>query len=176
MLNRHILGAILLTALVAVGAKAGEVTISADGHLPLKHSDIDLPHAIAVRFDLSSIPSGATIDLAEITVSLDADTALGKNILVLAHGALSSWTPSEIPTLDNLVTCDSILSSNFSGTGDNQTAEINVTEIVRLWHAGTLENKGLYLSVDRNTENRGVALHSENGVPQAALKVYYSEY
>jgi len=171
---------ILLLVLISVSVmgaavSAEHLTLSASSYLSVQRSGADGPHAALISFDLSSIPDSVRIELAELEISVDVDTLLGSPVEVTVYAAMSSWTPSIIPTGDSIAITDTLLSAGLVASGQAQPMAVNVTDLMRMWVSGDLDNYGVYLAVAGNSERRGFSVSGEAGARQARLSIYYSK-
>ena len=153
---------------------AGHESLSPTGILSIKNTSSTDPHALALQFDLSTIPNDVRIDLAELKITIDSDTELGKSINIVIHSALSEWIPSLIPSEASIQTSDSLFTNNYSSSGDNVEAEINVTELVRQWHEGDLTNEGFLISIQGNSDKKFKLKNNDSEI-QVELSVFYSK-
>jgi hypothetical protein len=165
--------AAMLFALFAGNVLAGHAILEPTGSLPLKADAQSPTNGFAVTFDLSSIPEGARIDLAELNVTVTSDTALGRHVSVLVYAGRSNWTPSALASTAEISTTDSLMMSNFVATGEDRHLEVNVTELVRLWCLGQLDNNGFVLLLRNNADHLFAAAQSGAEV-DATLKVFFS--
>lgn len=169
-----ILLALLITVSFGLKVSADHLLLEPTGHLGIKKNEEVQKSAFAVKFDLSEIPRGVFIDLAELRVQLDTDTTLGKNISVIVHPAHSAWNASAQPSQSKPASSDTLFVNNFVPTGDDKPLEVNVTELVRLWQNGALDNNGFVLSV-RNNDEKKVSLQESGGSFEAVLSIHYSK-
>jgi hypothetical protein len=164
----------LLVGAVAVPANAGHLSLKPTGFLALKEASNQPVSGGVFVFDLSGIPTDNRIDLAEVTITVNSDTALGKTISVFAGAATGSWTPSGIASTGDVPAVDSMLSEAICQTGNGQSVEFEVTELLKLWHTGKLANKGFVVSIPGNG-NHTFAIQSSGSDIDVTLSVYFSK-
>ncbi|MBK7238075.1 MAG: tandem-95 repeat protein [Sterolibacteriaceae bacterium] len=138
----------------------------------------DLQRAL-VQFDLSSIPTGATISSA--TMNLNA-TQVGGSIGIGAYQVLQSW--AEASTTWNQRSSGSNWSSaggTYNATAtDSITATalgvqaFNLTGLVQAWSAGTQQNYGMLVGSPDGGDNRTVTYDSREGTVPPVLRVIYT--
>lgn len=166
--------AFILSALVVfsvASAHAGSIVLRPESAAVVQKSVTGPAVSGALKFDLSAIPKDAKIDLAELTLILDIDTTLGKSVSIYLGAATDSWSDGALKT-SAIASSDSLYANAIIETGQSQALEINLTELVILWHSGKIPNNGLVLSIPGN-DSKQVAI---NGVPKAsvALTVFFS--
>ena len=165
---------LLLSFNFAFSAFAGHVSLSPTGHLPISTSIKDVTTGFAIVFDISNIPSDASIDLAELRITVSSDTTLSKSIDIVAYAATSSWTSSELSSTAAISKTDSLASSQFALNGESRWMEINVNHIVDLWHKGELANRGFYIEILGN-DSKSLILNRDGSDWKAELSVFYSK-
>lgn len=120
------------------------------------------------KFPLNSIPSGATIESATLTLrvtSSDSTAGYGLN----GRRVTQSWDESSItgnshPTVDTGTDYTDVQSPNGAST-----VTFTVTELVRGWHNGSLSNYGIRIAFEgQNDMQPGGA-----PMPLAGLDYYY---
>lgn len=169
-----ILLALLIIVSLGLQVSADHLLLEPTGHLGVRKNLDVQKSAFALKFDISEIPDGMYIDLAELRLQLDTDTTLGKNISMIVHPAHSAWNASALPSQSKPATSDTMFVNNFVPTGDDKSLEVNVTELVRLWQNGALDNNGFVLSV-RNNDEKKVSLRESGGSFEAVLSIHYSK-
>jgi len=171
-LSRLTLAVVLLVLLVGTSF-AGHALLEPAGSLALKAEEQSPASRIVVKFDLSSIPKDSRIDLAELIVTVNSDTALGKRAGVQVFAAESNWATAAVASTAEVATTDSLMMSSFVRTGEEQHLEINVTELVKLWREGKVENHGFVLMVRNNSDRLFAAKQTGAGI-EAHLRVFFS--
>jgi len=173
--NRRISIAVALVLLLtATQVLAGRVELEAEGHLAFKTNMEAQRSSFALMFDLSEIPKDANVDLAELMITVDVDSTMGKYANVLVYAATDSWTPSAFSSTTEPTAYDTLYVNNFLQTTGETAVEINVTGLVQMWHSGKLDNNGFLVAVHNNTEMQ-FSLRGQTGSWQATLKVFYSK-
>lgn len=162
---------IALVLLSVAKAHAGSIILNPESATVVQKSVTGPAVSGALKFDLSAIPKDAKVDLAELTLTLDIDTTLGKSVSIYLGAATDSWSDGTLKT-SAIASSDSLFANALIETGQDRTLEINLTEIVMLWHSGKVQNNGLVLSIPGNAAKE-VAF---DGFPKAsvALTVYFT--
>ncbi len=160
-----------LMVLSAANAHAGSIVLSPESAAVVQKSVTGPVVSGALKFDFSAIPKDAKIDLAELTLTLDIDTTLGQSVSIYLGAATDSWSDGALKT-SAIASSDSLFANALIETGLDRKLEINLTELVSLWHSGKLPNNGLIVSVPGN-ESKQVAM---DGLPKASVKltVFYT--
>lgn len=131
-------------------------------------------NAGGIYFDLTAIPEGATVDLAELMIHADVDTALGTAVHIRVKAATEVWDGSPLVQASTVAVNDTTVAGNFIGTGESQSTHFLVTRTVRGWLAGTLSNHGFIVRLGGHEE--ALMRLSGGGVsPEVALRVIYTE-
>ena len=167
----------LLSALVCVvGSVFGDqIILEPTGYSCFKSTSTAPVHGFALTFDLSRIPEGNHIDLAELRLTIDSDTVLGEAVSVQVVAVAGDLPLAGEPmSVDELATVDSVRFSSFVETGADRFTEINVTELVDWWYNGKLANKGLLVFVDGNV-NKAFTPEQRGAKVLAKLSIYYSK-
>ncbi|NOZ72214.1 MAG: DNRLRE domain-containing protein, partial [Chloroflexi bacterium] len=114
-----------------------------DATLELSYSKIDVAkeEVSLVKFDLSSLPSGAVIDSATLQLYLDS-TAGASPVNIGVYFVTSSWNESTV-TWNTFPTAETL---GLSGSVDNSAGykSWNITSYAQSWLDGTANN-GVYL-------------------------------
>lgn len=101
------------------------------------------------QFDLSSIPSGATIISAVLSLKLyQTNGGYGTNSIG-AYGITTSWAENTVtwnskPSKDAAATA----TTNVPPSGVGNWYDWTITSLVQAWHSGTRSNYGVLLKVD----------------------------
>ncbi|MEK7774847.1 MAG: hypothetical protein AAB305_03065 [Candidatus Zixiibacteriota bacterium] len=171
------IGIIMVFAVVGLtGIALGEqIILDPTVYSSFQGSSASPLNGFALTFDLSKIPSGYRIDLAELRVTIDSDTLLDEAVAVQVV-AVSGNLPvaGELMAVEDVETIDSVRFSSFVETGADKFTEINVSELVDWWYSGKLLNKGFLIFVDGN-DNKEFALDLKGTKVSAKLSVYYSK-
>lgn len=125
-----------------------------------------------LRFELSGVPAGATIESARLELYLGS--AAGRSETEIAvFGVLDAWAEGEV-TWETMPALSEQLTSTAVGLEGRYYAW-DVTELARSWHAGTFSNNGLLL---RDTDESTAVLRGffsrEAGVNPPRLVVTYA--
>jgi CSLREA domain-containing protein len=123
-----------------------------------------------VRFNLASIPSGATIDNATFEGYLNQATGL-TSVSVSFYRVGSTWTESGV-TWNNRPTY-SLVSSRSVGSSTGWVSW-NATSLVRAWMAGTYTNYGIALTGPASGSLFARTFSSREGSQAPRLVVTYS--
>ena len=114
----------------------------------------------ALRFPLGSVPPGASISSAEVSIYHDgtcvaprlAAVPCAVGYVVDAHRILSpSWTREREPDVDERVAATAVVLAARTP----QWLTWDVTPLVRAWHRGTSPNNGLLLKLQDGDEAFG---------------------
>lgn len=126
-----------------------------------------------LRFDLSSVPAGATIEHATLELYLGS-AANRKDTKIAVFGVLDAWAEGEVswdsaPALSGQLTAAEVGSESGYYAWD-------VTALAQGWHAGTFANHGLLL---RDTDESTAVLRGffsrEAGTHTPRLVVTYTQ-
>ncbi|MFC1560004.1 DNRLRE domain-containing protein [Candidatus Margulisiibacteriota bacterium] len=98
-----------------------------------------------VRFDLSSIPSGASIEAASLTIYVTEYSGSIDNKIKIITG---SWVETVVTYNTPPAYGEVILSSIVSGNGEAEFTDDAIGELVALWKSGSLTNNGIVLMID----------------------------
>jgi hypothetical protein len=120
----------------------------------------------AVRFDLGSIPSGATIEQATLRLHLQEGDK--DNVRLAVSRSTTSWAEGEGNTPD----CTDQTTKNI-GLASGYI-DINVTDIVRQHHANPSQNYGFCLKL-LDTGSRTFTSREGPGSQTPRLEVQYKE-
>ena len=131
----------------------------------------------ALRFPLGSVPPGASISSAEVSIYHDgtcvaprlAAVPCAVGYVVDAHRILSpSWTREREPDVDERVAATAVVLA----AGTPQWLTWDVTALVRAWHRGTSQNNGLLLKLQDGDEAFGSSgpYGPSASSPQVALR------
>ncbi|MDD4052311.1 MAG: DNRLRE domain-containing protein [candidate division Zixibacteria bacterium] len=163
--------ALFLTATIAW---CGELTLDPAAYAPVQTQVGGEVSKHLVKFDLDTIPSNATIDLAVLTVNVDLDTMNTGPLNLMAYPISESWTGSGSPVVTTVEYEESeSLLGPLRGKID-QEGEFVVTDLVQAWVSGKKSNNGLILMVYENPESK-LDLKTEKLGAVAKLTVFYSE-
>ena len=165
---------VIICLLTAGQALAGHIDLKPIGFVATTEASDKPISGGALTFDLSQIPKDSRIDLAELKLSVNSDTSLGKHVEVFVGAAITSWTSSLLPLTSKVATADSLLADNFLLTGDGQPVEIEVTDIVKLWHSGKLANNGFVISIPGDGR-KGFAVATKGVDVEVCLSVFFSK-
>lgn len=125
-----------------------------------------------LRFDLSQVPAGATIEEARLELYL-ASAAGRVETEVTVFGVLDAWAESEV-TWDTAPSLAPQLTSTVVGT-ERRYYAWDVTGLARGWYAGTFANNGLLLrDADESTAVLRGFFSREAGINPPQLVVTYS--
>ncbi len=155
---------------------AGVVILPITKAVPVASVDSAKVEKFLIKFDLSSIPHGSTIDLAEMNLKVEVDT--GKKYVELAlFPVTSDWSEeSLLLTEDQVSYTDTILTTETIDVTSGKVVDLNVTRIVTEWFKGTLLNKGLMVApLENNFDIK--SLSSISSVMQnvvAEVKIFYT--
>lgn len=94
-----------------------------------------------IKFDISGIPSTATISNATLRLYVTGWTSAGGRVIAAAHPA-SSWSENAV-TWNNMPGIGDGITT-FSPTGIGWVS-VDITQAVREWVSGTRTNNGLAL-------------------------------
>jgi len=170
--NCRLLCALLISGLVLTEAvTAGRVKIDVSETAAMSETVEGPASSIALRFAVTAIPEGVTVDRATLYVPVNSDSTFGSHVEVSIAPAAETWSASAVPQRLELSTVDTTRTFNFCETGADATLEIDVTQIVRLWMSERLPNHGFVASVVGN-DDREFSL--SDGVERASLIVFYS--
>jgi hypothetical protein len=131
-----------------------------------------------VQFDVNSyVPSQATVNSAYLRMYVFSYTPFGdSSMTALARNLLTSWSEYQVTWNSHQPHWGSVL-----GYGDVAAQldwqQWDVTELVREWHNGTVDNNGIILIGDENVQERQRFFHSlnaNNGL-YPRLEVDYTE-
>jgi hypothetical protein len=153
--------------------KAGHLDLTPGEVLATKQTSNKPVSGGALKFDLSNIPEGSRIDLAELNLVVSSDTGLGQTLEVFAGASTESWSGSLTPMPGKIQTVDTLLASAYVATGENQTVQIDVTELVRLWFTGKLPNNGLSITIPVDG-TKVFTLAATGGQVTARLSIFFS--
>ncbi len=165
-----------LVFVLAGSVNAGVVSIPITKAVPVASVDSTKVEKYLVKFDLSSIPQGSTIDLVEMNLKVEVDT--GKKYVDLAiFPVTGDWSEDAILLTENQVSyTDTILTTETIDATTGKIVDLNITRIVTEWFKGTLPNKGLMIAPledDFDIKN----LSAFSGVLQnvvAEAKIFYT--
>ena len=130
--------------------------------------------SFAVKFDLSKIGKGQHIDMAILKLTFNADTRLGDGVEIQVYVVDESWQESLLARQTPIKTVGTLMTASHAPSGDEQEAEFHVTEMVRMWYDGEVDNNGFLLSVSRN-QDLSFELANKAGEWAATLEVYFSK-
>lgn len=163
--------ALIMTASLAW---CGELVLEPAAYAPLQaRTGADVSQYL-VKFDLDTIPSTATIDMAVLTLNVDLDTTITTPLNLMAYPVIESWNGSVSPIIRTVEYQESKSFLGPLGGKIDQEAEIKVTSLVQAWVSGKISNNGLILMVHENPESK-LDLKTEKLGTIAKLEVYYSE-
>jgi hypothetical protein len=131
----------------------------------------------ALRFPLGSIPPGAAISSAELSIHHDGTCVAPRltavpcavGYVIDAHRILSgSWSREREPDFDERVAATDVVLA----AGTPQWLTWDVTALVRAWHGSPASNNGLLLKLQDGDESYGSSgpYGPSAGHPEAALR------
>lgn len=174
MKKRIVIISILLLGLLVHTAVAGHVMLRPTGFLSYRQAADKPVSGGALKFDISQVPKDCRIDLAELSIRINADTSLGKSFDFFVNVATSEWASSPLASTIRPTSPDSLLIGSFAASGDGVPVEINVTKLVKLWHSGKLANNGLLISIPGDGR-KAFALATKGGEIEVTLSVFFSK-
>ncbi len=161
-------GVLLLSRTVAW---CDQLDLTAAKTAPLIDGDTESEAAVALYFDLSSIPAGAEIDHAELILVAATDTASEEAVEVKLYAWAEDWNPASVPHTEDAPTVDSLV---YSGRVEKVRADslrISVTSLVSEMYAAVGPNYGFLVRLPRgSTGSFGIA-----GGTTPVLRVYYAK-
>ncbi len=163
--------ALFLTATIAW---CGELTLDPSAYAPVSAQVGGEISKHLVKFDLDTISSNATIDMAILTLNVDLDTTITTPLNLMAYPITESWTGSASPMVTTVEYQESESLVGPLGGKIDQDAEFKVTNLVQAWVSGKISNNGLILMVHESPESK-LDLKTERLGAVATLTVYYSE-
>ncbi|MEZ5359641.1 MAG: DNRLRE domain-containing protein [Candidatus Zixiibacteriota bacterium] len=165
---------LLITIITTSVAFAGELTIGASGSLSMRvNAEADVSK-YTLKFDLSELPENCEIDLAYVVLNATLDETIETPVNLVVYPVSESWQSSEISLTSSTIS----YSEEYSCIGltkgkDLQSIDFPITNMVKAWVDGSLENNGLIIM---GLENADSALEISTDTPgvKAELKVFYS--
>jgi len=131
-------------ALLFISASAEKTTIESASSLPIKADAESGICKYLIKFDVSSIPEDATVDMALVHATIDLDTTVSTPLNVVAYPVTETWVSSETPSIGVPVSyVDSMIYPAFFSDKTGQELEILLTELVQAWVSGELPNHGI---------------------------------
>jgi hypothetical protein len=166
---------VAVTALLFVGSVvAEELMLEPTDHVLLKPSVASEPHGFALRFDLTSIPQDVHVDFARLLMTLNVDTVAGQSVAVVVSEAIQGWTSSGALSLNDVGKTGGMSEHSYVTSGEEQDVEVDVTEIVRAWHDGAVENNGVVVWLSPGVDRRCEAVEGGAGV-KVTLEVFFAK-
>lgn len=106
-----------------------------------------------IRFDLSAIPSDASLVGAELQLTLrEAEADGGQTMQVSVHNVTRPWP--DCPTWNGIGDAVGERWSVFPVSSDVESHTVDITNLVRAWLSGELPNHGLMLRGDEEQVGR----------------------
>lgn len=116
------------------------------------------PLRAVLQFNLSSVTSTDTITSAYFRIFVN-DSGAGENITARVHAVLSQWDETGVTWLNRTSSAAWTAGGDFNSTVSNSTLINNtgfylfdITELIRGWHNGSIQNRGLMI---RTNETAG---------------------
>lgn len=174
-MKKKVVSILALFFAIAVDAVvAGHLELKPTGFAAYKQSADRPITGGAVKFDLSQIPDSCRIDLAELSIKVNSDTALGRSFDFFVNVATSQWPSSPLASTTRPVSPDSLLIGTFTTSGNGVPVEVNVTKLVRLWYSGKLTNNGFVISIPGDGK-KGFAMATKGADAEVSLSVFFSK-
>lgn len=165
--------ACLVLCCCVTSTRADTMILRPTSVIDLQHTAVGPVSAAAFKFDLSQLPEGARIDLAELQIRLDTDTS-STNAMSISFGLASAdWVHTAVTLDDQVATSDSLFVTALIEPGSDRAVEVDLTELVKLWHSATVENHGIVVSSPGN-ELRQVRLGGIVPSESATLTIFYT--
>ncbi|OGC74464.1 MAG: hypothetical protein A2145_05940 [candidate division Zixibacteria bacterium RBG_16_40_9] len=165
-----------LALLFGVPVNAAVLNLQTDKAVSVVSSDTSKGNRHLIKFDLSSIPAGSTIDIAEVNLKVEVDT--GKRYIDLAiFPVTSDWSEDAVLLTEGRVSyTDTILATETIDVTTGKIMDLNITRIVREWVKGTLPNKGLMVAPLENDFKIKSLSPVSNILPgvKAEIKIFYT--
>jgi hypothetical protein len=167
---------VAFTLLARPGDAVAQLVLKPSAILPTKAAATSPVSGTALKFDLSQIPKGSRVDFARLSITVNADTTLGRWANVIIKPAENAWESSLLPTLTKISVIDSLAESQAAFTGDGKSVIVDLTDLVDLWYTGKLANNGIVMSITSNaTGAKAFAIASKGAEVQATLSVFFSK-
>jgi hypothetical protein len=175
MFHRTRLGSwttLLAICLLSVPAYAGYIELHATDAVSLEGANAGGVNPQAVRFDMSQLPEGIVIDLAEISFPVTVDTLRSHSAVIEGRPILEQWATLSPQQQERPQASDSLRTNVRVDVRYGTNAEAKLTRVVQGWYDGSLTNNGLLLEtlgsnaeiVDLPTPNVGLIV----------LRVYFT--
>jgi RHS repeat-associated protein len=144
---------------------------SQPGKILLVGSDPTFAYRAGVQFDISGIPTGATITNAQLklfaTQCINALSCAASHTLE-AHRVTNAWTHSTMPSMTYDVTV--LSTATLPAGAQQQWLSWDVTATVQNWRAGTQTNYGLLIKRDTEALNSDGGTFSSRGADEPTLR------
>lgn len=127
----------------------------------------------ALKFDLSGIPEGINIDAAELNIFASVCDTGTVPIGLRVSPAPELWSRIQLTDRGGLDIVDSLGCSSYISADDSGRVSFNITQLVRLWHAGQLDNAGIVITIRGNCAT-GIETVADRDDLGANLSVFYS--
>ena len=153
---------------------AGHASLDPEKAVSVKTATEKPVSSFAIKFDLSDIPQGQWINMALLKLTFSADTTLGEGVQIMVYVASEEWQESVLARETSIRKMDTLMTTSFAASGDEEEAEFDVTDLVQRWYGGRITNNGFVLSVRGNSDRR-FELANQPGQWGATLEVFFSK-
>ena len=143
-----VLACLAICCLAGPSAWAGHAALIPDASQLVTYADTNLTAGANLLFELTALPEGVHIDLAELRIGCNIEMEGEKSVPAVLSAVTEPWEPSVGPAEASPDFTDSLSLTMPLPIGDDQSVVFNVTDLVQWWYDGVVSNNGFYLRLD----------------------------